>query len=94
MNMTRYFAGYISKEALDNHSTEKAFYTHYNSNGFGKGKPVWIPKSICKFGEPNEFGNMKVFIPQWFFSKNPTIDYKRFLDIRWCCNGEPFMVEM
>lgn len=92
--MKRYYVGYIGKKILENHSTEKAFYTDYNLDGFGKCKPVWIPKSICKFGEPNEFGNMKVYIPQWWFINNPTIDHRRFMDISWCCNGEPFMVEM
>lgn len=92
--MKKYYAGYMDTRILENHSSAKAFYISYDYNGFGKYRPVWIPKSICKFDEPNEFGNLKVYIPQWWFRNNPALDYKRFSDIIWCGNGEQLIVNM
>lgn len=86
--MKLYYAGMIGEKILRNHSTEKAFYSAYDSNGFGKGKPVWIPKSICKFSEPNECGWVEVYIPQWWFMKNPALDFRRLRDIEWTVGGK------
>lgn len=89
-----YFCGKIDVNILKNHSSEKAFFISYDYNGFGKYRMLWIPKSICKFGDkPNEFGWISVCIPRWFFVKN-NLEYARFDEIRWNCNDEPFQVEM
>ena len=92
-----YYCGKIGDEILKNHSTEKAFFVGYDVSGFGKAKMVWIPKSICKFRKPcedaKELGWTEVCIPQWFFNKNQ-VDHRRFVEVNWNCNGDPFMVEM
>lgn len=31
---------------------------------------LWIPKSILKIGEANEYGNADVYLPVWFIAKN------------------------
>lgn len=82
---TTYYTGYMGAQILANHSTEKAFYTEYARGNFASGHNtvLWIPKSICKFEEPNEFGNVVVRVPAWFFNKNQ-LEYRRCVDIQWC----------
>lgn len=90
--MKKYYAGHTTKRTLEGISTEKAFCFEYDLNGFGKCKPLWIPKSICKISEENEVGNIIVFIPQWFFIKN-RLEYMRVRGLCWL-NGKDFVVEM
>lgn len=82
---TTYYAGIINAKILDAHSTAKAFYTEYDRGNWASGhnSMVWIPKSICQFGEPNEFGNLVVRVPAWFFNRN-SLEYRRCIDIQWC----------
>lgn len=91
----KYYVGYMSAQILANHSTTKAFYTEYARGNWASGHNTmtWIPKSICRFDEPNECGNVKVYIPVWFFTKNQ-LDYMRCIDIIWCSNDEARIVEI
>lgn len=79
-----YYIGMITKKYLEDHSTDKAFYSDYDDGRWTseRNKVKWFPKSICKFGEQNDIGWMEVCIPEWFFRKNQ-IEYRRCLDIQW-----------
>lgn len=79
-----YYVGMITEKYLNDHSTNKAFYSSYDDGRWknDRNDRVWFPKSICKFGEPNDVGWVKVCIPLWFFQKN-NIEYQRCVDIQW-----------
>lgn len=71
--MKKYYKGWITLP-IDNYvkaTTEKAVcftvaggYTALNDTG------IWVPRSILKFGEPNEYGNCDIYIPMWYVAKN------------------------
>ena len=90
----KYMFGWTGKDCYDNNGTEKAWgvtvaggATTINDRHF------WIPRSIIKCDEPNEFGNMKVYIPLWFYIKNKR-DCERIREIDWGENGVSPLVEL
>lgn len=82
--MSVYFKGMIHSDTIKNHQTEKAFYVDIDDGRWGsrRNKHMWIPKSICKIGDPNEVGWCEILVPAWFFKKN-RVEYQRVLDISW-----------
>lgn len=84
--MKAYYFGWTHKDILA-HGTEKAFYVTYAESYSGAGDSyLWIPRSICITEEPNEYGNLKIFIPVWFF-KNNHKDFSRIRDISYGESG-------
>ena len=51
--------------------SEKA-YCFTVANGYTKSnnERLWIPKSIVKVSDPNEVGNVYLYLPMWFVAKN------------------------
>lgn len=81
MKMGTMVKGMIYKDIITR-GTGKAFYVEVNTYGLGiRCDRVWIPRSICKVGEPNDVGYCKIEIPTWFF-KNARVDYNRVVDIQ------------
>ena len=70
----------VSQKDLDHHfsTSGKAFYIDYESGEwqYHENPHVWVPKSICRFSETNDVGNLTVAIPMWFLTKNQ-LDYHR-----------------
>lgn len=44
-------------------------------------EPLWIPKSILKYSEPNEYGNGYVYIPVWFVKNTSYRKFERVIEI-------------
>lgn len=82
--MKMYYTGMITEKYFEDHSTNRAFYSCYDDGRWisERNDHVWFPKSICKFGKPNDIGWLEVCIPVWFFQKN-NIDHRRCIDIQW-----------
>ena len=84
--MKKYFEGSAGDFAGE---SEKAICLTRCDSAFGfHDRRMWIPKSICIIGEPNEYGWRKLAIPVWFLRKNGIWDLP-FREI----NGGTKMVE-
>ena len=80
--MKRYVRGRIHQDAIAR-GTEKAFWVEVDDGRWAAGKhnkSVWIPRSVCVFEDPNEFGWQEVLVPEWVF-RNARVDYHRVLDL-------------
>lgn len=91
--MAKYYFGWTSKEAIEC-GTEKAWLATY-SGGYTRAndEDIYIPRSIMRVDEPNEYGNVRVFIPVWFFKKN-LIAYYKIREIDWGESGVSPLVEL
>lgn len=94
MQKKKYYFGWTSEQCWKC-GTEKAWlvtlvggYTSAND------KPFYIPRSICICEEPNEYGNMRVFVPVWFFAKNCFRTYPVIREIDWGESGVSPLVEL
>lgn len=66
--MKQYFEGSVGNFAGE---SEKAICLTRCGSAFGyHDSLMWIPKSICIIGEPNENGWRKLAVPVWFLRKN------------------------
>lgn len=91
--MKKYYFGWTSKDAIDC-GTERAWsYTYAGGYSSANDKVQYVPRSIMIVDEPNEYGNVKVYIPVWFFKKN-FIDHRKIREIDWGENGVSELVEM
>ena len=91
--MKTYLFGTMGKAHFDTCGTAKAFYVDYAGGcTTANDSQVWIPRSICICEEPNEFGNMRIYIPMWFFTKN-RIDWRRIRDITFGEAGVGYTVQ-
>lgn len=91
--MKKYYFGWTSKEAIEC-GTEKAWCCTYAGGCTSvNDKAQYIPRSIMLVDEPNEYGNVKVYVPVWFFKKN-FVDHRKIREIDWGENGVSELVEM
>ena len=71
--MTKYYKGWITLP-IEHHvaaHTEKAIcFTVAGGYSTANDTDLWIPRSILKFGEPNEHGNANIYLPMWFVARN------------------------
>lgn len=82
MKKQMYYKGWFTENCLAA-ETEKALCSWYDvGTGSRNYKTLWIPKSICKFEPANKNGNVTIYVPAWFFTKN-RYEYKRCKDIAW-----------
>lgn len=90
----KYVFGWTSKDALDRCGTAKALCLQY-AGGYGTANDtsIWIPRSICIVEEANEYGNCRIYIPEWFF-RSKGCSYDRIRDIDWGENGVDAHIEM
>ena len=67
--MTKYYEAYVGYYANE---TEKAICLTRIESAWGgsSDRLQWIPKSICKIGEPNKYGWRKLAVPVWFLRNN------------------------
>ena len=91
--MKRYFNCRIHDNTYNN-GTEKAFRVCVDDGRWASDRngSLWIPKSVCIKGEPNDCGWSKILIPEWVIKK-ARVDYHRILDIVFGESGEPLFVE-
>ena len=88
----KYCFGWTSVVALEC-GTEKAWsYTYSGGYTTANDKIQYCPRSIMIVDEPNEYGNVRVYIPLWFFKKN-FIDYRKIREIDWGENGVYEIIE-
>lgn len=92
--MKKYYFGWTGRDCWENSGTEKAWLvTLVGGATTVHDRPLYIPRSICICEEPNEYGNMRVFIPVWFFKKNCFKSYPAIREIEWGENGVSPLIE-
>lgn len=79
-----YYVFWMSQKNFELQSTEKAFYVNCSTGHWGSGheRPVWFPKSQCRFEEANDVGNFRVHIPCWLVDNKTEYQPMR-LDIEY-----------
>jgi hypothetical protein len=90
--MSKYYFGWTGANCLVN-GTDKAWAVAYAGGYTTTNDTIkYIPRSIMICEEPNKYGNVRLFIPVWFFKKN-MMDHRRIRDIDWGENGVSELVE-
>ena len=91
--MKKYYFGWTSKDCIDCGTEKACCFTYAGGYTTANDKVQFVPRSIMRVDEPNEYGNCKVYIPVWFFTKN-FLDHRRIREIDWGENGTSELVEL
>ena len=70
--MKKYYKGWTTYPVEDYISGSEKAWRFTVAGGYTRAndESLWIPKSIMKVGEPNEVGNVSIYLPLWFVAKN------------------------
>lgn len=91
--MKKYYFGWTSKDVIDCGTEKACCFTYAGGYTSINDSFLYIPRSIMFVDEPNEYGNVKIYIPVWFFKKNLT-DHRKIREIDWGENGVSELVKM